>query len=149
MENHSAIAEKPRLYPTTRQLGWWRVYAGLILFLIADIVVQVFLAGAGIFASGEYLVWHGYHSWLLDLVTFLLLLIGFGARLPRPLNWLGAVLFGLVFSQAALIHASRDFRAPLASAFHPVFALFIFVLAFFLRSRVQQLIRAQRTEVGL
>ncbi|MDQ6660026.1 MAG: DUF6220 domain-containing protein [Chloroflexota bacterium] len=126
-----------------RHIGLRRLYLGLALFFIADIVVQVFLAGTGIFVSGEYLVWHGYHSWLLDTVAFLLLVVGLLGRLPRSLNWLTALLFVLVFIQAALIHASSDFHVPLLSAFHPVFALCIFVLPFFLRAQVRRLVKAE------
>ena len=120
-----------------------RLYLSLTLFLIADIIVQVFLAGAGIFASGEFLVWHGYHSWLLDLVVFLLLICGLLARLPRSLTWLTLCVFLFVFVQAGLIHASRDFHVPMVSALHPVFALFSFTLSCYLWFQVQRLHKNQ------
>jgi len=130
-------------HPNTRQVGLLRLYLGLNQFLIADIVIQVFLAGAGIFASGEFLVWHEYHSWALDVVTLLLLVISLLGRLPRSLHRLTTLLFVLVFMQAALIHASSDFHVPLLSAFHPVFALFIFVLPLYLHTQVQRLLKAE------
>jgi len=142
MKIHADRHISPEPPTNARYSGLRRLYLGLTLFFIIDVVVQVFLAGAGIFASGEYLVWHVYHSWLLDTVAFLLLAVGILGRLPRSLNWLTALLFVLVGIQAALIHASSDFHVPLLSAFHPVFALCIFILPFFLYTQVRRLLKA-------
>src|SRR6187551_1620665 len=101
----------------TRSLG--RIAFALVawLFLIA-IVVQVFLAGMGLFVPGvDMFAYHRQLGWLLHGGPIPVVLLAWAAGADRRTMWLSGALPGM---RVAL---------PFAAALHPVNALAIFWLA--------------------
>jgi hypothetical protein len=107
--------------------GVTTAYEGLALFIAVGIVVQVFLAGLGIFGAKSFKAHEDWgvvlHS--LSIVVFLLALIG--PRTRRTIG-LGLGLALLLTVQIALVSTRDD--APGLAALHPVLALFALGLAF-------------------
>ena len=107
--------------------GVTTAYEGLALFIAVGIVVQVFLAGLGIFGAKSFKAHEDWgvvlHS--LSIVVFLLALIG--PRTRRTIG-LGFGLALLLTVQIALVSTRDD--APGLAALHPVLALFALGLAF-------------------
>jgi hypothetical protein len=107
--------------------GVTTAYEGLALFIAVGIVVQVFLAGLGIFGAQSFKAHEDWgvivHS--LSIVVFLLALIG-----PRTKRAIG-LSFGLALLltiQISLVSFRDD--APGLAALHPVLALFALGVAF-------------------
>jgi hypothetical protein len=102
-------------------------YHGLALLMAAGIVVQVFLAGLGIFGAESFDAHIGL-GWSLhtaSVVVFLLALAG-----PRTARTIGTgfALAALLTVQISLVGLRDD--APGVAALHPVLALFALGLAF-------------------
>ena len=102
-------------------------YEGLALFIGIAIVVQVFLAGLGIFGAKSFKPhedW-GYTIHALSILVFILALIG--PRTARTIG-MGFGLAALLTIQISLVSFRED--APGVAALHPVLALFAMGLAF-------------------
>jgi len=94
------------------------------LFVIA-VVVQVFLAGVGLFVPGfDTFSYHREFGWLLQLGPLPLLLLAWAAGPGRSTVWLAATLVVLVPIQPLLAWARLDL--PFLAALHPVNAVAIF-----------------------
>jgi hypothetical protein len=100
--------------------------------LVCGVLLQVYLAGAGIFAGPGWLGAHGTFASVLALAAILLLGSSFVARLEGRVKALSALLVLLITLQWFLIHGGRDLNLPLLRAVHPVNALFIFLLPIYL-----------------
>jgi len=107
------------------------------LFLIG-IVVQVFLAGVGLFVRGvDAFSYHRALGWLLHLGPLLVLLFAWAASAGRTTMWLSTALLVLVGIQPILPSLRTDL--PFGAALHPVNALAIFYLALVVARRAQAL----------
>jgi len=126
--------------------GPLRLYSALTLVFLLAIVVQVFLAGAGIFASASWLSNHAQLGHLLPLIPLLMLILGLVGKLPRKVNWLTVLLFVLVYVQPWFIYISRGIGVPILSALHPVNALAIFTLPLYLLYRSRLMLRMSKEE---
>ena len=113
------------------------IYTALAVVFLLSVVVQVFLAGAGIFASASWLGSHGIFGHVLPVIPLLMVILGLVGRLPRPINWLTVLLLVLVYIQPWFIYLARDIGTPLLAALHPVNALAIFTLALYLLYRTR------------
>ena len=107
--------------------GATTAYHGLALLMAVGVVVQVFLAGLGIFGAESFSAHEGF-GWALHtaaIVLFLLSLLG-----PRTARTIGLAfgLLALLTVQIALVGARDD--TPYLAALHPVLALFVLALAF-------------------
>jgi hypothetical protein len=106
--------------------GVTTAYHGLALLIAVGVVVQVFLAGLGIFGAESFDA-HESFGWMLHtaaVVLFLLALLG-----PRTRRTIG-LAFGLLVLmtvQIMLVGARDD--TPWLAALHPVLALFVLGLA--------------------
>ena len=106
--------------------GATTAYAGLALLIAVGVVVQVFLAGLGVFGAESFDAHEGF-GWMLHtaaIVVFLLALLG-----PRTGRAIG-LSFGLLVLmtvQIMLVGARDD--TPWVAAFHPTLALFVLGLA--------------------
>ena len=106
--------------------GVTTAYHGLALLIAVGVVVQVFLAGLGIFGAESFDA-HESFGWMLHtaaIVLFLLALLG-----PRTGRTIG-LAFGLLVLmtvQIMLVGARDD--TPWLAALHPVLALFVLGLA--------------------
>jgi hypothetical protein len=106
--------------------GLTTAYHALALLIALGVVVQVFLAGLGIFGAESFDAHEGF-GWALHtsaIVLFLLALLG-----PRTRRTIG-LAFGLLVLmtvQIMLVGARDD--TPWLAALHPVLALFVLGLA--------------------
>jgi hypothetical protein len=106
--------------------GVTTAYYWLALLIAVAIVVQVFLAGVGVFGANSFDA-HENFGWMIHsaaILLFILALIG-----PRTRRALG-MSFGLLVLmtiQIELVGARDD--EPYVAAFHPVLALFVLGLA--------------------
>lgn len=116
------------------------IYTALAVVFLLGVVVQVFLAGAGIFASASWLGSHGIFGHVLPVIPLFMVILGLVGRLPRTINWLTVLLFVLVYIQPWFIYLGRGVEAPLLAALHPVNALAIFALALYLLYRARLLL---------
>jgi len=102
-------------------------YHALGLLIAIGGIVQVFLAGLGIFGAESFSA-HEAFGWLLHtaaIVVFLLALLG--PRTGRAIG-MGFALFALITVQVLLVELRDD--AAYVAALHPVFALLVIGLAF-------------------
>ena len=107
--------------------GATTAYYALSLLIAIGIVVQVFLAGLGIFGAESFSAHEGF-GWTLHtaaIVVFVLAVVG-----PRTGSAMGMGfgLLALMTLQILLVGARDD--TPWIAAFHPVLALFVLGLAF-------------------
>ena len=106
--------------------GATTAYYGLGLLIALGIVVQVFLAGLGVFGAESFKA-HENFGWMLHtaaIVVFLLALLG--PRTGRTIG-LGFGLLALMTIQIFFVGARDD--TPYLAALHPVLALFVLGLA--------------------
>ena len=113
------------------------IYSALAVVFLLGVVVQVFLAGAGIFASASWLSSHGILGHILPVIPLLMVILGLVGKLPRTINWLTVLLLVLVYIQPWFIYLSRSAGIPLLGALHPVNALAIFALSLYLLYRTR------------
>jgi hypothetical protein len=104
---------------------------------VFGVLVQVYLAGAGIFAGPGWLDAHGAFASVLALAAIALLVLSFVARLEGRVKGLSALLVLLIILQWFLIHGAGGLNLPLLKAAHPVNALLIFLLPIYLWMRTQ------------
>lgn len=131
-----------------------RAYGIGIWLLIASILIQVMLAGAGVFANdATYFFWHAnINSAVVFFIPLILVGIGWYGRIPRRTLWLTAAISGLVIVQSILL---IPYRAPGAGVWralaglHAVNALVIFLVAVRLLERVKDLDRLPAAEPRL
>ena len=115
------------------------VYLGLVWLYVAGILLQVFLAGMGIFAVPRDFAPHAGLGWLLHLVPILLLIVAAVARVGSRLIWWNVALVVVQFVQPIFALARTD--SPVVAAFHPVLALVIFWLAVTIGLKAWRLVR--------
>src|SRR6266571_3553470 len=116
-------------------------FAGAAWIVFAALIVQVFLAGVGLFVTGDdSFAPHRVLGYLLSLVPILVLLLAFAARAPRGIVWFAAGLAVAAFVQS-ILPGLRD-SMPLIAALHPVNALLIVWLSWTVAGRATALVRA-------
>jgi hypothetical protein len=111
---------------------------------MASILIQVMLAGAGVFASdARFFFWHAaVNSAVVFFLPLVLVGIGWYGRVPRRTLLLTAAVSALVIVQSILL---IPYRAPGAGVWralaglHAVNALLIFLVAVRLLERVKEL----------
>jgi hypothetical protein len=140
--------------PEGKRLIARRVYAIGIWVLIASILVQVMLAGAGVFANdARFFFWHAnVNSVVVFLLPLVLVGIGWYGRIPRRNLWLTAAVSGLVIVQSLLLipyHLPAPGLWRAVAGLHAVNALFIFLVAVRLLERVKELDRVPAAEPRL
>ena len=86
--------------------------------LVAGVVVQIFLAGLGVFRGSEAFANHRDFGFMLELLPLVLLLLGLVAGLGRRAALLAAGIFGLFILQPVFVGLRAD--APEVAALHPV-----------------------------
>jgi len=115
------------------------VYLALVWIYLAGILVQVFLAGTGLFGDARDFEPHIALGWILHLVPVLLLIVAAVGRVGSRLLWWTTALLVVQFIQPILALARSD--QPLVAAFHPVLALIIFWLALTIGLQAWQLVQ--------
>jgi hypothetical membrane protein len=94
------------------------VHRGLAWLLVAGLVVQVFLAGLGVFAGASNFETHRNVGFLLQAAPFFMAIAAWLGKLGRRDVVLAVVIFLLFFVQSFLLLA-RD-SVPAVAALHPV-----------------------------
>ena len=112
----------------------------LVWVYLAAIMVQVFLAGVGMFGPEKSFADHRNLGWILHLGPVLLLVVGAVARVGRRTMWWTVALFLSVAVQPFLPGLRDDI--PWAAALHPVNAMLIFWLTLSVGLRALALVRA-------
>jgi hypothetical protein len=115
------------------------LYAALAVLFAVGVVVQVFLAGVGLFGAGN-LDGHRGLGYLLSLAPILVVLAGWAARAGGRSMLMAGGLVVVAFVQG-LLPSLRD-AAPLVAALHPVNALLLFGLAILVARRAVAFARA-------
>jgi len=85
---------------------------------IAGLVVQVFLAGLGVFDSPSAFLTHTTWGYLIEWLTLVMLLIAAFGRLGRLLIGLTALTLLQMVLQSVFVAVRDDF--PMVAALHPV-----------------------------
>lgn len=107
---------------------------------VLSILLQVFLAGGGIFASASWWPMHATFGMSISLLPLAFLLLAWLGRLGARTLWLSGLAFVLVVIQTFLI----SLGVPMLAALHPVNALVIFGLALWLTYRAWQGVSSDR-----
>ncbi|HEV7236841.1 MAG TPA: DUF6220 domain-containing protein [Ktedonobacteraceae bacterium] len=111
---------------------------------VLGVLLQVFLAGGGIFASPSWWGMHEAFGMGMSLLPLAFLLLAWIGQLGRRSLWLSGLAFVLVVLQTFLITLPGTLGVPLLSALHPVNALVIFGLALWLLQSAWQAVRSDR-----
>jgi len=93
---------------------------------VAGVVVQVFLAGLGVFDSPSMFQTHAAWGYLLELLPLILLALAVVGRLGRRQILSAAALLGMFFLQSVFVAVRADL--PVVAALHPVNGFAILLL---------------------
>jgi hypothetical protein len=117
---------------------WRYLFAGLAWLFLVAVIVQVFLAGIGLFGVSDMELHRGV-GYNLPILPLLMLLLAWPARIERRTVWLTLTLFLVAMIQTLL----PSFRGSVAviAALHPVNALLVFYLAVVAARRSLALVR--------
>src|SRR5262252_1675142 len=99
---------------------------------VLSIVLQVFLAGGGIFAASTWWPIHIIFGMTIILFPVAFLALAWMGQLGRHSLWLSGLAIVLVAIQSVLVTLPATLGVPGLSALHPVNALVIFGLALWL-----------------
>lgn len=112
-----------------------------VYLVVVLVVVQVLLAGLGVFANATFFSWHAnVNGALVFFVPLLLILIGWYGRVPVRTRLLMLAIPGLVIVQSLLLipyHAHVEGPLRAIAGLHAANALFIFWVALLLVDRVR------------
>ena len=118
-------------------------YVGIAWLFLGCVVVQVFLAGLGVFVGVEQFELHRQFGYTFGWLTLILLLLAIAGRLGR--RWIGlSALLLLLFAMQSVFVALRP-ALPAVAALHPVNALAIFGVAFHVATRSRAVLLARRS----
>ena len=95
--------------------------------LVAGLIVQIFLAGLGVFRGAASFETHKNFGYTLELLPLVLLVLSLIAGLGRRAAGLAAAIFGLFLLQSVFVALRAD--APEVAALHPVNGFLITILA--------------------
>ena len=102
-------------------------FVGVACLFLACVVIQVFLAGLGVFAGAQNFDVHRNFGYLFGWLTIVMLVLALAGRLGR--RWIGlSGLLLVLFALQSVFVALRPVM-PAAAALHPVNALVIFAVA--------------------
>jgi mercuric ion transport protein len=85
---------------------------------VACAVVQVFLAGLGVFDDPKAFITHREFGYLFGWLTFVILVLAIAGRMSRRVTGLSALLLVLFALQSVLVAVRADW--PMISALHPL-----------------------------
>lgn len=102
-------------------------YLVLIWVFVACLVVQLFLAGLGVFAGYQNFLTHRDFGYLFGLLLLPLLILAALARLPRRFFLMTLLLLVLFAMQSVLLLFRTD--APSIAALHPLNGVVILLIS--------------------
>jgi cytochrome b len=106
------------------------IHAVLAWFLVAALVVQVWLAGRGVFESPGLFATHRDVGYTLIIIPIVLLVLGFLGGMGRRVAIMAAVVFGLMILQSVFVVMRTT--TPAIAALHPVNGFLILLVAILL-----------------
>ena len=106
------------------------IHLGVAWLLVGGLIVQIFLAGLGVFDSATNFPTHRDFGYALELLPVVLLVTGLLAGLGRRAALLAIGIFGLFLLQSVFVVLRTD--APQVAALHPVNGFLITFLAIIL-----------------
>jgi hypothetical protein len=112
--------------------------------LVVGLLLQVFLAGLGVFDDPTFFLTHRDTGYTLELWALVVLVVAALARAGRSQVGMAAAILGLFFVQSILV-AMRE-SAPAVAALHPVNGFLILLLSIVLARRAWDIARASRGE---
>jgi mercuric ion transport protein len=104
-----------------------KVHLVIAWVLVAGLLVQVFLAGLGVFRGPESFLTHRDFGYVLEGLPILLLILGVVGGLGRRPAILAAAIFGLFLLQSVFVVLRTS--NPEVAALHPVNGFVITFLA--------------------
>ncbi|HUF38687.1 MAG TPA: DUF6220 domain-containing protein [Anaerolineales bacterium] len=113
------------------------LYLILSWAFLAGVVYQTYTAGLAAVAETTGWSTHFGLGMLLLLAALLQLILIRPARLPRPAGWVSLGLFGTILVQVLVVGN----RASNVSALHPVLALFVFWMSWWLAMTAARTVR--------
>ena len=111
---------------------------------VLSILLQVFLAGGGIFTSATWWPMHTVFGMTIILLPVVFLILAWIGRLGRTSLWLSGLAILLVAIQSVLVTLPATLGVPGLSALHPVNALIIFGISLWLAQEAWQGVRGDR-----
>lgn len=112
--------------------------------LALGVLIEVFLAGGGIFTSSFWWPFHITLGLVLTLFPIAFLILAWMGHLGRWSYWIGSLTLLLIILQSFLVEIPRRIGLPILSALHPVNAMVIFGLSVFLIQRAWHGVRSDR-----
>jgi len=106
------------------------VYVVAAWLFVAGLVVQVFLAGLGVFDSPTSFATHRDVGYALEIFPVVLLVVGLLGGMGRRLAVLAIVAFGLFILQSVFVLLRES--APQVAALHPVNGFVILLTAIYM-----------------
>jgi hypothetical protein len=106
------------------------VHAVLAWLLVAALVVQVWLAGRGVFESPGLFVTHRDVGYTLSIFPIVLFVLGLVGGMGRRVAIMAVAIFGLLILQSVFV-AMRS-STPAVAALHPVNGFLILFVAIML-----------------
>ena len=103
------------------------LHAGIAWLLVAVLVIQVWLAGRGVFESPTVFDTHRDVGYMISLFPIVLLVLGFLGAMGRRVAIMAAVIFGLVILQSVFVVMRTS--SPAIAALHPVNGFLILLVA--------------------
>jgi hypothetical protein len=103
------------------------IFLGASWLLVAGLVVQIFLAGLGVFESSTRFATHRDFGFLLEILPLILVVAGLVGGVGRRWVGLAALIFALFLVQSLLVGIRG--QAPVVAALHPVNGFIITLLA--------------------
>ena len=119
-----------------------RIYEIGVYALVADVVLQLFLAGLLFFVSGTFIEWHRtYNALVMFVLCIALVIVGWRLKYDRLTVGMPAIIMGMEILQSILLIPYHDTSLPTAvraiSALHVVNGVAIFWVALQLMDRVR------------
>jgi hypothetical protein len=113
---------------------------------MACVVVQVFLAGLGVFAGTSNFDTHRNFGYIFGWLTLVLLVLGIAGRTGRQFIGPAGLILVLFALQSVFVALRAD--VPVAAALHPVNGLAIFLVAFIVATRSLTLLDGTASEAA-
>ena len=116
------------------------LYAIAASILVVGLVLQVFLAGLGVFDDPTFFLTHRDTGYTLELVAFVVIVLAAVARAGRAQIGIAALIFGLFLLQSVFVAVRVS--SPAVAALHPVNGFLILLLSIVLVRRAWAFARA-------
>jgi hypothetical protein len=104
-----------------------RTYPLVVAVFLACVVIQVFLAGLGVFDGPSAFVTHREFGYLFGWLTLVILVLALGGRMPRRIVGMSALLLVQFALQSVFVALRTDL--PAIAALHPLNGFAILLVA--------------------